>query len=42
VCLQDVPERRVFQIAMDKNFREIDEEMDKYLTNLANSKDVYF
>jgi Skp family chaperone for outer membrane proteins len=40
--LQDSPERRALQIAMDKNFKEVDDEMDKYLSNLANSKDVYF
>ena len=42
VCLQDLPEVRVFQIAMEENFKVIDEEMDKYLSNLATSKDLYF
>ncbi len=42
VCLQAPPEKRVAQIAMDLNFREIDEEMDIYLEELSSQKDKYF
>lgn len=42
VCLQDSPERRVFQIAMEENFKTIDDEMDSYLQTLETSKDVFF
>lgn len=42
ICLQDTPENRVFQIALDENFRKIDDEMDKYLDSLTNSKNFYF
>lgn len=42
ICLQDVPEARIFQIILDENFREIDDEMDIYFTSLTNSKNLYF
>ena len=42
VCLQDAPEKRVFQIALWENHKIIDEEMDKYLAALSDSKSEYF
>ena len=42
VCLQAPPEIRIAQIAMDMNFREIDEEVDEYLENLESNKDLFF
>ncbi len=42
VCLQDVPEDRVFQIVLDENFKKIDDEMDKYFDSLSFSKNLYF
>lgn len=42
ICLQDWPEKRALQIAMDLNFREIDDEMDLYLDNLTKNKNLYF
>lgn len=42
ICLQDVPENRVFQIALDENFKKIDDEMDVYFDSLTNSKNLYF
>lgn len=42
VCLQDVPESRVFQIILDWEFTEIDCEVEEYYQNLANSKNLYF
>lgn len=41
-CIQDWVEERFFQIAMDENFKEIDDEMDNYLKDLYNNKDFYF
>lgn len=42
VCLQDVPENRVFQIILDWDFTEIDCEMEQYFQSLTNSKNLYF
>lgn len=42
VCLQDVPEARIFQIILDEEFRKIDDEMDIYFDSLTNSKNFYF
>lgn len=42
VCLQDVPEDRVFQIVLDENFKKIDDKMDKYFDSLTASKNLYF
>lgn len=42
VCLQDVPEARVFQIILDTDFTEIDCEMEQYFQSLTNSKNLYF
>jgi hypothetical protein len=42
VCLQAPPEKRLAQIAMDINFREIDAKMDIYLEELLTQKDKYF
>lgn len=41
-CIQDSEEARIFQIAVDENFKEIDKEMDEYLKNLFESKNYYF
>ena len=42
ICLQDSPTNRAFQIVLDVQFREIDEEHDKYLEELEKNKDQYF
>lgn len=42
ICLQDVPEKRILQIALDENFKKIDDEMDIYLKNLTAQKNLYF
>ena len=42
VCLQDVPENRVFQIILDTDFTEIDCEMEEYFQSLTSSKNLYF
>ncbi len=41
-CLQASPERRVFQIAMDENFKEIDKLLEENLWKIYKSKDFYF
>lgn len=41
-CIQDSAEARVFQIAIDENFKDIDKQMDKYLKDLYSSKWFYF
>jgi hypothetical protein len=42
VCLQDNYENIVIQIAIDLNFRKIDDEMDLYLDHLSRDKNLYF
>lgn len=42
ICLQDVPESRVFQIILDWEFTELDCEMEQYFQSLTNSKNLYF
>lgn len=42
VCLQDTYETIVMQIALDLNFRKIDDEMDLYLDKLSREKNLYF
>lgn len=41
-CIQDAPEKRVFQIAMHENFTLIDEELESYLEKLYAAKEFYF
>lgn len=42
VCLQAAPETRVAQIALDLNFKEIDEEVDTYIKDLEAQKNRFF
>lgn len=41
-CLQDVPEKRVFQIVMDEKFKLIDTELEEYLQKIFTQKSLYF
>lgn len=41
-CIQDWKEWLYYQISMDANFKEIDKEMDKYLSDLYTNKNFYF
>lgn len=42
ICIQDSYEKIVLQIAMDENFKKVDEDMDKYLSSLSEQKNLYF
>lgn len=41
-CIQAGYEARVFQIAMDENFKKIDDEANEFLKNLSEVKNFYF
>lgn len=42
VCIQWSYEEIVYQIVLDDKFKEVDEEVETYLSNLSKSKDYYF
>lgn len=43
VCINDKsPEKRIYQIVLDKKFKEIDKQAEESLSKLEESKDYYF